>query len=410
MKYNVRKWNPILIGIPDIGIGIMWASLGNVVAFFGYHFTHSAGDIAEIYMFAAVVGVITQIVIGILSDKTRHKWGKRSPWLVYGMVFGGISIALWPLATNFIAYFIMVGTTCILINIAQCSYYTMVMEVVDKDQIGKANTIARTTSTVGALIMGVLAGYIWNNNHPEITFAAMAIIMIISTLLIVPTVVKERPENYTKREKQKFSFEFLYNKEVLKLFFITFLFFAANTGISQMGTSLFVKTYHFTEHVVGRFAIFNTTAGLIFGISAFKYIDRFSKKNIFIFATLGLVACNIFLVTFLHTGASVWILYSWTFMYGIFFLAGNICMYSTLALVAPPNKLGWYMGLLNFAVALPQFLMSDIYGHILDSGNAEWIVPMIIVFYLIACITALTMKIKEPGIIKKNKSFLSLKK
>ena len=57
MKYNIRRWNPILISIPDIGIGMMWGSLGNVVAFFGYTFTNSAADIAKIYSLAAIGGV-----------------------------------------------------------------------------------------------------------------------------------------------------------------------------------------------------------------------------------------------------------------------------------------------------------------------------------------------------------------
>ena len=95
MKYNIRRWNPLLIAIPDIGIGIMWGSLGNVMAFFGYMFTNSAADIAKIYSLAAIVGVFTQVIVGILSDKTKHKWGKRSPWIVFGMVAAGLSIAAW---------------------------------------------------------------------------------------------------------------------------------------------------------------------------------------------------------------------------------------------------------------------------------------------------------------------------
>ena len=145
MKYNIRRWNPILISIPDIGIGMMWGSLGNVVAFFGYTFTNSAADIAKIYSLAAIVGVFTQVIVGVLSDKTQHKWGKRSPWLVFGMVGAALSVTLWPLANSFTMFLIMTGVTCTLVNVAQCAYYTMVMEVVDADQVGYLN--AHGTST-----------------------------------------------------------------------------------------------------------------------------------------------------------------------------------------------------------------------------------------------------------------------
>jgi len=306
----------------------MWGSLGNVVAFFGYTFTNSAADIAKIYSLAAIVGVFTQVVVGVLSDKTKHRWGKRSPWLVFGMVGAAISIALWPLATNFMMFLIMTGVTCTLVNVAQCAYYTMVMEVVDADLVGYANTLARTTATVGGLFMGALAGFLWNSQHPEFTFFAMAAIMAFSTLLVVPAILKERPENYTKSEPYRLSLDFLKNKEVMKLFFVTFLFFAARTGTNQMATSLFVKTYHFSEHIVGRFTMFESTASLLFGFTAFKLIDVFNRKHIFTFSALGLCVANLWLVLFLHAGANPWMLYSWTLACGLFFIGGNICMYT----------------------------------------------------------------------------------
>lgn len=396
MKYNIRRWNPLLIAIPDIGIGMMWGSLGNVVAFFGYTFTNSAADIAKIYSLAAIVGVFTQVVVGVLSDKTKHRWGKRSPWLVFGMVGAAISIALWSLATNFMMFLIMTGVTCTLVNVAQCAYFTMVMEVVDADQVGYANTLARTTATVGGLFMGGLAGFLWNSQHPEFTFFAMAAIMAFSTLLVVPAILKERPENYTKSEPYRLSLDFLKNKEVMKLFFVTFLFFAARTGTNQMATSLFVKTYHFSEHIVGRFTMFESTASLLFGFTAFKLIDIFNRKHIFTFSALGLCLANLCLVLFLHAGANPWMLYSWTLACGLFFIGGNICMYTVLSMVVPKNKLGEYMGLLNLFIALPQFIFSNVYGQIIDNQHASWVLPIVISCYFIAFLGTLTMKLKGP--------------
>ncbi|TXI98371.1 MAG: MFS transporter [Neisseriales bacterium] len=396
MKYNIRRWNPILISIPDIGIGMMWGSLGNVVAFFGYTFTNSAADIAKIYSLAAIVGVFTQVIVGVLSDKTQHKWGKRSPWLVFGMVGAALSVTLWPLANSFTMFLIMTGVTCTLVNVAQCAYYTMVMEVVDADQVGYSNTLARTTSTVGGLCMGGLAGFLWNAQHPEMTFFAMAALMALSTVLIVPAILKERPENYTKSEPYRLSFDFLTNKEVMKLFIITFLFFAARTGTGQMATSLFVKNYHFSEHVVGRFAVFESSASLLFGFTAFKLIDVFNRKHIFAFSAIGLCLANVYLVFFLHEGASPWILYAWTLACGLFFIGGNICMYTVLSMVVPKSKLGEYMGLLNLFIALPQFIFSNVYGHIIDAGHATWVLPTVISCYFIAFLFTLTMKLKGP--------------
>ena len=396
MKYNIRRWNPLLIAIPDIGIGIMWGSLGNVIAFFGYTFTNSAADIAKIYSLAAIVGVFTQVIVGVLSDKTKHKWGKRSPWLVFGMVFAGLSVMAWPLATSFSMFLIMTGITCTLVNVAQCAYYTMVMEVVDADQVGYANTLARTTATLGGLLMGAMAGFMWDVTHPEYTFAIMGALMILSTILVVPLIIKERPENYISSEPFKLTLDFVKNKEAMKLFMITFLFFAARTGTEQMATSLFVKTYHFDVHVVGKFGFINSAASLVFGFTAFKLIDIFNRKHIFSFSALGLCLANVYLVTFLHEGVTPWFLYSWTFACGIFFIGGNVCMYTVLSMVVPKAKLGEYMGLLNLFIALPQFIFSNVYGYIIDGGRANLVIPVVISCYLLAFLFTLTMRLKGP--------------
>jgi maltose/moltooligosaccharide transporter len=396
MKYNIRRWNPLLIAIPDIGIGIMWGSLGNVMAFFGYMFTNSAADIAKIYSLAAIVGVFTQVIVGILSDKTKHKWGKRSPWIVFGMVAAGLSIAAWPLATSFTMFLVMSGITCTLVNVAQCAYYTMVMEVVDADQVGYANTLARTTATLGGLFMGALAGFMWDVQHPEYTFFAMGALMILSTILVLPLIVKERPENYISSEPFRLSLDFLANPEALKLFGITFLFFAASTGTNQMATSLFVKVLHFDVHVVGKFGFINSAASLVFGFTAFKLIDVFNRKHIFTFSALGLGLTNLYLLLFLREGVSAWLLYSWTFASGIFFIGGNVCMYTILSMVVPKSKLGEYMGLLNLFIALPQFIFSNIYGYIIDAGHAMWVIPTVAACYLLAFGLTLTMRLKGP--------------
>lgn len=375
----------------------MWGSLSNVVAFYAYLYTNSAEELAKIYSVAAIVGVITQIIVGALSDKTRHKWGKRSPWLVYGMILAAISIALWPLAHSFMAFLIMCGISCTLVNVAQCTYYTMVMEVVDKDQIGYANTLARTTATLGTFLMGWFAGFLWNATHPAYTFLTMAAIMLTSTLLVVPTIIKERPENYVQTEQFRLSIDFIKNKEVIKLFFVTFLFFASSTVVVQMATSLFAKSYQFSEHTVGKLGIFQSIASLVFGFTAFKLIDTFNRKYIFAFSALGLSITFILMSIFLEHGINHFILYTGIFAYGLFFIAGNICMYTILSMIVPARKLGEYMGLLNFCIALPQFIFSNVFGYMIDLGYYKFLLPISAVFYLLAFFITITMKLESPA-------------
>lgn len=393
MKYNIRRWNPILIGIPDIGIGMYWSALGSVVAFFAYKYTDSSADIAKIFSIAALVGVLTQVIVGILSDKTKHRWGKRSPWLVYGMVLAGLSQIFWVFAPNFLTLLIISGFTFTMVNVAQCAYYTMVMEVVDKDQIGYSNTVARTTACLGALAMSSMAAYIWNKDHPIITFSIMAIILIIPTILIVPTIVKERPENYSERQSFGFGFNFIKHPEVIKLYIATFFCFAAHTGIGNMGAPLFVKNLHFSEQVFAKALMWQTVANLIFGFFAFKVVDTFNRKHIMAIAMLTLTLFSGIAYLALKVDVPNWYLWMFMFFYGLAWLAGNICMYTLLSMVSPQESLGEFMGWLNVFIALPQFIFANVYGYILDAGHVGWVLPIVSSSFLIAFIVVLIMKV-----------------
>lgn len=49
----------------------------------------------------AVVSTVTAITMGTLSDRTRSRWGKRRPYIVFGFVFWGVFTALFPAAALF---------------------------------------------------------------------------------------------------------------------------------------------------------------------------------------------------------------------------------------------------------------------------------------------------------------------
>lgn len=48
---------------------------------------------------AMIVSTIANIIEGALSDRTRSKWGRRTPWLVFGSIGAAICIVFWGLCT-----------------------------------------------------------------------------------------------------------------------------------------------------------------------------------------------------------------------------------------------------------------------------------------------------------------------
>ena len=38
-----------------------------------------------------LAGAVTQPIVGVLSDQTTHKWGRRRPWMASGAVMLGVA-------------------------------------------------------------------------------------------------------------------------------------------------------------------------------------------------------------------------------------------------------------------------------------------------------------------------------
>jgi glycoside/pentoside/hexuronide:cation symporter, GPH family len=118
-------------GSGDMGPAIT----ANVLVFFLlYFFTNVAGLPAgmagSILAIGKISDAINDPIIGILSDRTKHKWGRRIPWMLYGTIPFGFFFFLQWLVPEFssdsninnwclFAYYIVIG---ILFNLA----YTVV--------------------------------------------------------------------------------------------------------------------------------------------------------------------------------------------------------------------------------------------------------------------------------------------
>ena len=71
----------------------------------------------------------------------------------------------------------------------------MVMEVVDKDQIAYANTLARSNAQFGATAISFVSAWIWLQGVWA-SLIVIALFMLIPVLVVIPGIIKERVDHF----------------------------------------------------------------------------------------------------------------------------------------------------------------------------------------------------------------------
>lgn len=113
--YNVPRRGKIAYGLGDLGINVAYGAIGFYFVFF---LTDVAGMTplwaGYIFMIARIWNALADSITGMISDKTKSRFGRRKPYLLFGAIPLGICFSLlWlvPLKNNahLFIYYTFVG-------------------------------------------------------------------------------------------------------------------------------------------------------------------------------------------------------------------------------------------------------------------------------------------------------------
>lgn len=147
--------------------------------------THKAGNLAMVFAVTSIFSTLTTPIAGALSDRTRSRFGRRSPWIVLGAVLGAISLlatarmsSLWAITAFW------VGAT-IALNGMQAALTTVVADRFPPDRRGTASGFVGAGMTAGGTAGIVLGGHLAHDLTLAyaVLAAGIAIVCIVFVLL-----------------------------------------------------------------------------------------------------------------------------------------------------------------------------------------------------------------------------------
>jgi GPH family glycoside/pentoside/hexuronide:cation symporter len=217
IKEKIPFLNKILYGTGDLGI-----SMNNsiITAFFSVFMVTVVGMppglVAIIFIIGRSWDFINDPIIGHLSDRTRTKWGRRRPFLLFGAIPFGLSFILLWLGPDFsqtgliIYYSLAYIVYEAMATIVYMPYYALTPELTeDYDERTKLTSYRMMFNIIGSLTAYILPLFIIGNDWTQATkqqvlvMAMVAAVIAATPFLIVFLSTKEKKE-FQRQELPKF--------------------------------------------------------------------------------------------------------------------------------------------------------------------------------------------------------------
>lgn len=277
------------------------AITGLVQGYLLFYYTVCVGisptAVGTMFLVSKIFDALNDPLMGAIVDRTRTKWGKMRPYLIFGSVpWGVLAIALFIPVTSFttggkIAYmyitylaFTIFGT---LVGVPMNGLPAVASP--NMQERSKLISISRTVGSVGeqsALVL-ISLGLLFSQNYTAVYLIVAIVIGVLGTLfqILGGLSIKERLEPTIEKPKILDGFKYMFkNKQFLLLILSNLLTFFRNLVSASI---IYVVNYIFNNGSLQIwFSLPGAIASMIGMLLAPQLKKKMDSKKLFIVATL----------------------------------------------------------------------------------------------------------------------------
>ena len=366
----------------------------------------SKDELPILWLAAPVTGLLVQPIIGYYSDRTWHaKWGRRRPFFAIGAILATLALFGMPNSSALWMAVIMLWLMDASINISMEPFRAFVGDMLPNEQRTSGFAMQSFFIGLGAIIASALP-YIMTNwlgisnisdggGIPDsvkwsfyiggIAYFTAVMWTVFKTKEYPPDdIEKLRQENASKGVftglKESFMGIFKMPKTMVQLAFVQFFSWFALFAMWIYTTSAVTSHVYETSDTASVlynegadwvgicFAVYNGVAALV----AFLLPVVAKKLSRRITHLLALICGGIGLLSIFFIKDPNLLLFS---MVGVGIAWASILSmpYAMLSSILPADKMGYYMGVFNFFIVIPQIVAAGILGFMLKSffGNVS---------------------------------------
>ncbi len=358
------------------GILTIWGGLNNIILpsrIDDIDKAHAGFLLAVINGAAVLMAIVVQPTVGMISDYTVTRWGRRKPYIVIGASLDVLFLIGLALSQTYLMILVFLVLLQFSSNFAQGPFQGYVPDLVPARQVATASGLMGVMIVMGQ-IAGVGVATIGIALNLGLATVGLGLIEL-ATAVVLVTSVREgsgapaRPGSWLKVATSAWGTDILRESNVLWLLLVRLLFLGA-VNATNLVLFYFERTHGMSESEAGTLVFLGTlVVGVATAAAAFpgaRLSDRFGRRPM-IWAACAIASAGMALVAL---APSPWLAIAAFVPFGIgvgIFLSVD---WALMTDVIPKETTGRYMGILNAGTAAAGPIFLVVAGQVLDRVGA----------------------------------------
>jgi Na+/melibiose symporter-like transporter len=293
---DFRRGDYVKITILGFAVTALWQSLHTIILPMRLldfvPEAHKNTYLGLMTLVGLLLAMVIQPIAGAFSDRTGVKWGRRRPFILWGIIIALLVLPGIGLAGSFAVLFVVYCLLQAAGNTAQGPYQAFIPEYVPEDRRGTASGVKSLFEVIGGVLFVYITGIFMDRYAPPagrswlwLSLGILGALLLI-TMLATIFLVKEKP---AVREKPNFSpfkefastiKEAAGNRDIVWFLLSRLLVYMAFTTIQQFALYYLRDVLNVTDaaKATARFTIFAVIGLLVTAWPAGHFSDKIGRK------------------------------------------------------------------------------------------------------------------------------------